>query len=277
MKIGIQGGPLSYHEFAMNQYFGSGKKEIDYYSTFNALIRDLSQKKMDYAVIAIENTVAGSILQNYGLIERYQVWITGEIYYHISLHLMALDMTPIEQLEKVLSHPMALNQAHEFLNRFPKLELVEWNDTADAAKYVKEHNIAKTGVIAARQVADYYGLHILAEDIQTHSLNFTRFLILSSDRRKPDSGANKATISFQLVSKVGALADVLQVFKKNNINLTKIQSIPIPGKPSEYSFHVDLVWEERKNYVYAIEELTAMVKKLVIFGEYNAAPIPFSS
>jgi prephenate dehydratase len=270
MKVGIQGGPASFHEMAAFKYFGESIGEIIYFRSFSAMIRSLKGQHIDAAVMAIENTVAGSILPNYALLEKYGCNIIGEVYLRIALHLMTLKPVSIDQIRRIISHPMAILQSQDFLDQLSHpVEIIEDYDTADAAKKLRENGWEDVGVIASSMAAYTYNLHIIESEIETHKQNFTRFLVLNESGLPQPSHPNKASISFQLISKVGALADVLQIFKNHRINLTKIQSLPIIGKPYEYAFHVDLTWEKWEHFQNAIKEIRSHVISLKKFGEYR--------
>lgn len=269
MKIAIQGVRASFHDIVAHEYF-PGKIEILECSTFKSLCENLKSQKCDFAVMAIENTIAGSILPNYSLLESYRFHIVGEHYLRISLALMGLKN--LTDLEFVQSHPMALYQCEEFLNKHPKLKIIEGADTAESAKWISENKMDKYGAIAHEKAGAIYGLNILAKEIESNKQNFTRFLILS---REPFSGeTNKASLRFHLPHKPGALVQVLQVFDQFQINMTKLQSVPILGRPYEYGFHVDLEWKTRNDYEQALNIIKSKVTDLVLFGEYKSVQKP---
>jgi prephenate dehydratase len=266
LKIAIQGIAGSFHEVAARYFFGPEieTKECD---TFRILCQSLKDDEVDYCAMAIENTIAGSILPNYALLREFQFKIIGEVFIHIQMNLMALPGVKIEDLKFIHSHPIALNQCAEYLNTLKHAKLVEKNDTAESAKVIQEENLRDTAAVASIAAAEMYGLEILEKRIETNKQNFTRFLILSKTMvDKPEN--NKASISFELCHQIGALADILLIFRDNNINLTKIQSIPIIGKPYEYQFYVDLEWDGRENYENAVFQMLKKVTNFTVLGEY---------
>ena len=229
IRVAIQGIATSFHEVAAFQYFGVATQTVECLS-FNAVCESLKDGEADFAVMAIENSIAGSILPNYLLLQQYHFTILGEVYLPIHMHLLALPGVKMSSIKIIESHPMAIRQCSEYLHRLPNIELRESEDTAWSAKKIKEKNLGDTAAIANEQAAKRFGLAILEKRIETHKKNFTRFLILS----KPNGlqrGSNKASLSFEVANEVGSLADALMTFKDGGINLSKIQSVPIIGKP----------------------------------------------
>jgi prephenate dehydratase len=273
-KVAIQGLKTSYHEVAALKFF-PGPVEILECLTFHEVCEALDKSQADYAVMAIENSIAGSILPNYFLLQQYHFNISGEIYLPIHMHLLALPGVRLKDIKCIESHPMAIRQCSEYLYELNGIEIRESDDTALSARRVKEKKLKNTAAIANEYAAKKYGLQILERRIETHKKNFTRFLILS---RKSENTveANKASLSFEVANEVGSLAETLMVFKTNQINLTKIQSIPIIGKPSEYSIHVDVEWRRRKDYDEAMKNVLRKVKNLNVLGEYKKARIEYS-
>ena len=273
-KVAIQGLSTSFHEVAAFTYF---QEPVDIVEclTFHGLCEALDKGKADYAVMAIENSIAGSILPNYFLLQQYHFNITGEVYLPIHMHLLAMKGVKLSDITSIESHPMAIRQCSEFLHALNGIEIRESDDTALSAKRVKELKLKNTAAIANERAAKKYGLQILERRIETHKKNFTRFLILSH-RSQSAPEANKASLSFEVANEVGSLADALMTLKTNRINLTKIQSIPIIGKPSEYSIHVDVEWKRRKNYEDALKQILRQVKNLNVLGEYKKAKIEYT-
>jgi prephenate dehydratase len=267
LKIAIQGIATSFHEVAAQTYFGLGIESVECLS-FHALCEALKTKKSDFAVMAIENSIAGSILPNYFLLQDYRFSIVGEVYLPIHMHLLAMPRVKLSDIKNIESHPMAIRQCSDFLFRLKNVEIRESDDTAVSAKKVKEGNLKQTAAIANEHAAKKFGLQILEKRIETNKKNFTRFLILARGNSKV-TDSNKASICFEVVNEVGSLADALTTFKEHKINLTKIQSIPIIGKPSEYSIHLDLEWKKRKEYDTAMQQVMRQVRNLNILGEYK--------
>ncbi len=273
MKVAIQGIATSFHDVAAQTYFDEPVAIIECL-TFHSLCEKLKHGEADFAVMAIENSIAGSILPNYFLLQDYHFSIVGELYLPIHMHLLALDGVKMEDVKSIESHPMAIRQCSEYLHRLNGIEIKESDDTALSAKKIKEKKLSDTAAIGNEMTAKKFGLRVLEKHIETHKKNFTRFLILSR-KTKSQPESNKASLSFEVAHEVGSLAEVLMSFKENSINLTKIQSIPIIGKPAEYSIHVDVEWKKRKNYNDAIHEVLRKVKNLNILGEYKKAVIKF--
>src|SRR5688572_27645060 len=273
LKIAIQGIATSFHEVAALTYFNEPIDTVECLS-FHQLCESLKNGTSDYAVMAIENSIAGSILPNYFLLQDYHFNIIGELYLPIHMHLMALPGTKVSDLKTIESHPMAIRQCTEFLHSLNGVEIRESDDTALSAKRVKELKLKNTAAIANEYAAKKFGLTILEKRIETHKKNFTRFLVLAK-RRNGETESNKASMCFEVANEVGSLADALMTFKNNSINLSKIQSIPIIGKPSEYSIHVDVEWKKRKNYDDALKQVLRQVKNLNVLGEYKKAKIEY--
>lgn len=273
VRVAIQGIATSFHEVAAIRHFGENIKTIECL-TFHALCESLKTGNADYAMMAIENSIAGSILPNYFLLQSYHFNIIGELYLPIHMHLLVLPGVKLEDIKVIESHPMAIRQCTEFIHGLKDVEVRESDDTALSAKRVGELKLRNTAAIANEFAARKYGLEILEKRIETHKKNFTRFLVLSK-KGVDDDGANKASISFEVANEVGSLADALTTFKNNTINLTKIQSIPIIGKPSEYSIHIDVEWSKRKNYDQAMRQVLRQVKNLNVLGEYKKAKIEY--
>lgn len=275
IRVAIQGIATSFHEVAAMTFFG-GAAQIETIEclSFHDLCESLDKGESNYAVMAIENSIAGSILPNYFLLQSYHFSIIGELYLPIHMHLLALPGVRREDIKVIESHPMAIRQCAEYIHSLSGVEVRESDDTALSAKRVSEMKLKDTAAIANEFAAKKYGLEILEKRIETHKKNFTRFLILAK-RSVEQVDSNKASLSFEVAHEVGSLAETLMIFKNNNINLTKIQSIPIIGKPSEYSIHVDVEWKKRKHYDDAMSQILRKVKNLNILGEYKKAKIEY--
>lgn len=272
-RVAIQGIATSFHEVAALTYFNEPIETVECLS-FHQLCESLKHGKSDVAVMAIENSIAGSILPNYFLLQDYHFTISGELYLPIHMHLLALPGVKLEDIECIESHPMAIRQCTEYLHALKGVEIRESDDTALSAKRVKELKLKNTAAIANEHAAKKYGLQILEKRIETHKKNFTRFLILTK-RSNGKAESNKASLSFEVANEAGSLADALTTFKNNGINLTKIQSIPIIGRPTEYSIHIDVEWKKRKNYNEAMNQVLRQVKNMNVLGEYKKAQIKF--
>lgn len=274
MKIGIQGVKGSFHDLAASLYFHSEDYDIQPFGEFRSLARAVSNKELDYGVMAIENTIAGSILPNYALMSEYGLEISGEVYCRIEMSFLANPGTKIEDIRHVYSHPMALLQCADFLGRNPHIKLNEYEDTADSARMIKENGMLDCAAIASHRAAEIFGLEVLEENIETNKENYTRFLILKGRMNGYDQVAEKASLSLVTSHEPGSLAETLMVFKNYNLNMTKIQSIPILGEPYNYSFNIDLVWDDYNDYTAAMKEVEASAKSLRILGEYKRGNSP---
>ncbi len=273
LKVAIQGIATSFHEVAAQTYFGDSIESVECLS-FHALCESLKKAEADFAVMAIENSIAGSILPNYFLLQEYHFSIIGEVYLPIHMHLLALPGVKMSDIRSVESHPMAIRQCNDFLFRLKNVEIRESDDTAVSARKVKENKLTNTAAIANEHAAKKFGLQILEKRIETNKKNFTRFLILAKGRQTAHD-SNKASLCFEVANEVGSLAEALMTLKNNLINLTKIQSIPIVGKPSEYSIHIDIEWTKRRNYDNAMQEMLRQVRNLNVLGEYKRAKIEY--
>ncbi len=267
--IAIQGIQGSNHHKVAQAYFGNDV-QLDECLSFDALVNSLLQEKSAYAIMALENTIAGSIIPNYALIDANNIHINGEFYLNIHHHLMALPNQKIEDITEVCSHPMALLQCKEFFKQYPHIKLVEDVDTAAVAQKIQAEQRTKTAAIATKMAADLFELEILSTEIQTIKTNATRFVILQKE--KPTNGIDqidKASIRFELDHKRGSLAAVLNVMSDCKLNLTKIQSLPIIETPWKYAFFVDVTFESYENYTKAIAILEIMTTSLKVLGTYK--------
>ena len=275
LKIGIQGIRASFHDMASRAYFKDQDIELVEIRDFRTQAEAVANGEVDYAVMAIENTIAGSILPNYGFIEEYGLKILGEEYLRISMQLMALPGTRLDEVKEVISHPMALRQSMNFLREYPEWKISEVTDTALSAKDIKEQELQGVAAIAGTLAAEEYGLDIIAADIETNKQNYTRFLILGSEDENHVNESDKASVRLILSHSPGSLSRALQVLNEYSINLTKIQSVPIIGKPYEYAIHFDVEYADYLVYSSAMEKIASMVKEIQVLGVYKkgAAPV----
>ncbi|KAB8156030.1 prephenate dehydratase [Kordia sp. TARA_039_SRF] len=267
--IAIQGILGSNHHKVAQLYFGN-EIQLDECLSFDALVHSLMEGKSDYAIMAIENTIAGSIIPNYALIDANNIHINGEYYLNIHHHLMALPNQNIEDITEVCSHPMALLQCKEFFKQYPHIKLVEDNDTAEVARRIQEQQLKGTAAIATKTAAELFQLQVLSAEIQTIKTNATRFVILQKE--KPSNRIDqidKASLRFELDHKRGSLATVLNVMSDCKLNLTKIQSLPIIETPWKYAFFVDVTFEAYEDYTKAISILEIMSTSLKVLGTYK--------
>lgn len=272
-KIAIQGIKGSFHHQVALEYFQS-TIEIDECLSFESLVDSLLKNNSQLAVMAIENSIAGSIIPNYALIDKNNFQIIGEYYLDIVQNLMVLNGQKLEEIQEVHSHPMALLQCMDFLKKHPNIKLVEDKDTAETAKRIHQNQIKGIAAIGSKVAAELYNLTIIAPEIQTVNNNMTRFFIISKEKIHPKiSGSkeeiNKASLKFELDDTPGSLATVLNVMTNCKLNLTKIQSMPIIETPFQYSFFVDVVFEKYKHYEKAVKILEIMTNHFKVLGEYK--------
>lgn len=271
-RIALQGIAGSFHEEAALKYFNE-EIEVVECKSFTRVCELIDADKVEYAVMAIENSIAGSLLKNYQLIRDYHLRIIGEIYLHIQMNLMTAEGVKMSDITDIYSHPIALQQCVEYLEKyFPEVQLHEGIDTAGAAKFISEAKPKNAAAIGNLRSAELYGLNVLETGIETNKKNYTRFLILAK-QGIPTDKANKASLCFEVGHFYGALARVLNIFAEHKINLNKIQSVPIIGKPNEYTIHVDVEWEKLENYEKAIHQVLKDVSSLAILGEYERGEI----
>lgn len=271
-KIAIQGGIGAYHGIAAEQYFKNEEIEIVSCLTFKDIFTTINKEPNTIGIMAIENTIAGSLLPNHQLLRESKLPIAGEYKLRISHCLAALPGQHIHEIKEVQSHPMALMQCENFLETLSGVKLVEHEDTALAAKEIAEKGLKTCAAICSKRAAEIYGLTVLASGIETNKHNFTRFLIFGNkyivDELQKGEVLNKSSIVFTLPHREGSLSKVLSVFSFYDINLTKIQSLPIVGREWEYQFYVDLKFVDLERYHQSISAIKPLINELKILGEY---------
>ena len=273
-KIAIQGVKGCFHEQAARLFYegqGCSSPEIVECAEFDDLYKSLLSGQAQAAVMAIENTVSGGLLPNFELLRKYDRKIKGEVFLRIQQNLMALPGQKIEDIKEVRTHYMAINQTREFFKDYPWIRLVESEDTAKSAADVAQNNLLGVGAVASELAARLYGLDILARSIETYKQNFTRFLILDDGLNVDKKDGNKASWRFTLNHKPGSLAHVLTILSFYDMNLTRIQSLPIPGQEWQYFFYVDIKFEDYLRYEQALSAVRPLMEDLNILGEYIAA------
>lgn len=273
LKIGIQGVRASFHDVAAHEYFSQIPIEAIEFSSFRSLCQSLKNGELDFIVMAIENSIAGSILPNYSLLERFELKVIGEVYQRIIMNLMALPGQKTKDLQYVQSHPMALLQCEDFLAKHSHLKVVEAADTAESAKDIQEKSLRRHGAIASELAAHAYGLEILERSIETNKANYTRFLIVGLESSK-NILSDKASLRFEISHQPGSLLEILSSFQAHGLNMTKLQSVPIIGRPYEYSFHVDVEWQDEAEYKKALREIESKTINLIRLGEYQKSQKP---
>jgi prephenate dehydratase len=273
-RISIQGVKGCFHEQAARLFYQSRNQQIpDIVEclTFDDLYLSMDRGESDAAIMAIENTVSGGLLPNFELLRKYDRKIKGEVFLRIQQNLMALPGQRIEDIREVRTHYMAINQTREFFKNCPWIRLVESEDTAKSAAEVAEHGLMGVGAVASTLAADLYGLDILAESIETYKQNFTRFLIFDDELSVNKEEINKASMCFTLPHAPGSLAHVLTILSFYGMNMTRIQSLPIPGQEWQYFFYVDIKFDDYVRYEQALAAVRPLMEDLNILGEYKAA------
>ncbi len=269
--IAIQGIIGSFHHEVAQLYFNANSEVVECMS-FDGTVESLLKGDADYIVMALENSIAGSIIPNYALIDVHNLSIVGEHYLDIQHNLLALKGQSIEEISEVHSHPMALLQCKVFFKDFPHVKLVEAKDTADVAKQITEKNLKGIAAIASKNAAVLYGLEVLAESIQTIKHNETRFVIVKREKDEIEQkGLNKASLKFELDHKRGSLATILNVVSDCQLSLTKIQSLPKIETPWKYAFFVDVTFQDYKDYEKASSIMQLMAENFKVLGEYKNA------
>ena len=273
-KVTIQGVKGCFHDAAARAYFAGEDIDVVPCETFGSMFDCLKSDSSLIGAMAIENTIAGSLLQNHALLRQSNLTVVGEYKMRISHVLCALPGQNIDELTEVNSHPMALMQCEQFLHRHPNLKMVEKTDTAGSAEEIAKLGLRGHAAICGKLAAQLYGLNILEEGIETNKHNFTRFLVVADPwqvdelRQHHVNATNKASMVFTLPHTEGSLSQVLSILSFYNINLTKIQSLPIIGREWEYQFYVDVAFNDYLRYKQSIAAITPLTKELKLLGEY---------
>ena len=273
-NIAIQGVKGCFHEQAAGLFYGRNgldNPQIVECDTFEGLYTSMDRGSADAAVMAIENTVSGGLLPNFELLRKYDRKIKGEVFLRIQQNLMAIPGQKIQDIKEVRTHYMAINQTREFFKDYPWIRLVESEDTAKSAAQIAKEGLMGIGAVASTLASELYGLEMLAESIETYKQNFTRFLILDDSMSVDKSQVNKVSMCFTLPHTAGSLAHVLTILSFYGMNLTRIQSLPIPGHQWQYFFYVDIKFEDYQRYTQAIAAVRPLMEDLNVLGEYVAA------
>jgi prephenate dehydratase len=271
--IAIQGIKGSFHHQVALDYFDE-IQSIDECMSFDSLVESILTNKASHAVMAIENSIAGSIIPNYALIDKNNLKVIGEYYLSVHHNFMSLKGQEVEDILEVHSHPMAILQCKEFFKNYPHIKLVEDKDTAETAKRIHDYQLKGIGAIASKTAAELYDLEILAAEIQTINNNQTRFVIIANNQYDGNkSEINKASLKFELEHKRGSLATVLNVMSDCKLNLTKIQSLPKIETPFQYAFFVDITFDDYKDYKKGKQILEIMTTHFKVLGEYKNAKL----
>ena len=276
-KVAIQGLEGSYHDIATREFFKDEEIELICCNTFNEVFSAIASDSKTIALVAIENTIAGSLLHNYELLRDSGTVIVGEQKLRIAHCVCCLPDEDWQDLKEVHSHPVALAQCETFLQRHPELKAVQAEDTALSAKDIKEKQLHGHAAICSTRAAKMYGMRILQENVETNKHNFTRFLVVADRWRADELKAegighhvNKSNIVFSLPHQEGSLSQILSIFTFYRINLTKIQSLPIIGREWEYMFYVDVTFDDYTRFRQSIDAVRPLTKELSILGEYKA-------
>lgn len=272
-RIAIQGSVGSFHDIAAHQYFKDEQIQLICCHTFEQVFENIKRDPTVIGMLAIENTIAGSLLHNYELLRNSGTTIVGEHKLHIEHSICCLPEDSWETIREVHSHPVALMQCRGFLADHPELKAVEATDTAGAAKLISEQNCRGWAAICNASAARLYGMKVLKESIEDNKHNFTRFLVVSDPRKadflRPLDKTNKASLVFSLPHEEGSLSQVLSILYFYKINLTKIQSLPIIGHEWKYMFYVDVTFSDLIRYRQSIDAIIPLTKELKVIGEYK--------
>jgi prephenate dehydratase len=270
-RISIQGYEGSFHQLAARSFFGEDVRIIPC-ATFGEVVKIAGDESLsEGGIMAIENSIAGSILANYALLQKSNLRIRGEVYLQIDQNLLANPGVTLEDIREVHSHPMALQQCLPFLDRY-KWKLVETEDTALSARYIHQHKTKHIAAIAGKLAAELFDLNILAPKIQSEKDNYTRFLVLERTEKGEEGledGVNKASVHFHTTHSTGSLARVLTKIAAGGVNLSKLQSVPIPASIWKYSFHADMEFETPGQFFEVMESIAPLTEQVRIFGIYK--------
>ncbi|AEM71013.1 Prephenate dehydratase [Allomuricauda ruestringensis DSM 13258] len=271
IKVAIQGIKGSNHHQVAKDFFGDDIDLLEC-NSFDAVVDNLMIGTADKGIMAIENSIAGSIIPNYNLVYHNSIHVIGEHYLNIHHNLMVMKGKSFDDIQEVHSHPMALLQCKEFFKAHPQIKLVESMDTAETAKRIKDENLEHIAAIAPKMAADLYDLEIIADNIQTIVNNSTRFIILKKQNKVlPEEEINKASLRFITDHKRGSLATVLNVMSDCNMNLTKIQSLPVIETPWKYAFFVDVTFDKYEHFAKTKSLMQIMAEDFKVLGEYKNA------
>lgn len=271
-RIAIQGRIGSFHDIAAHEYFEGEQIQLICCDTFEQVFENIKRDPTVIGLVAIENTIAGSLLHNYELLRDSGATIVGEHRLHITHSICCLPEDDWTTVSEVHSHPVALMQCRQWLSNHPDLKAVEADDTAGSAEYIKNNNCLRWAAICHAHAAKLYGLKVLEDHIEDNKHNFTRFLVICAPQKadflRPVNAVNKASLVFSLPHSEGSLSKVLTILSFYDINLTKIQSLPIIGKEWEYLFYVDVTFDDLVRYRQAVDAITPLTRNIKIIGEY---------
>ena len=272
-SVAIQGVKGSFHHIVSQNYFSKDTRIVECLS-FDSVVESLINQETDAVIMAIENSIAGSIIPNYALIDNENLHIVGEKYLDIQHNFMALPNQSLNDIKEVYSHPMALLQCKEFFKKYPHIKLIEDKDTAEVAERIHKKQLKGVAAIASKLASELFNLEILASSIQTIKHNETRFVIVKLENHEiPEEEINKASIKFDVDHKRGSLATILNVMSDCKLNLTKIQSLPKIETPWKYAFFVDVTFKSYTDYKKAKSIMAIMAQDFKVLGEYKNAKL----
>ena len=266
LKIAIQGYEGCFHHIAANDYFGRDISIMPQ-DPFRGVAAAVKRGEADMGMMAIENSIAGSIIANYSILQDAKLQVAGEIYLPIKQNLMVLPDVELEDIREVESHPMALLQCIDYLDSRP-WKLVESEDTALSARHIAEKGLRHTAAIASELAAEMFGLKIIAPEINTIKSNYTRFMVLKRHDHNIDPHADKASLYFKTDHREGSLLRTLSQLQ--GINLSKLQSYPIPSEPWHYLFHIDLEFGCLDDYIRNLDRLQEAAEEVHVYGVYRS-------
>jgi prephenate dehydratase len=269
-KIAIQGIEGSNH-YKVVRDFITNAPELSCFDDFRSLCKSVAESKTNFGIMAIENSIAGSILPNYRLLSEFGLHITAEYYLDIQHNLVAIKGQTLKDISTVRSHQMALLQCGEFFEKYPEIRLIEDTDTALPAKQISENHNLRTGALVPNGTAELFGLEVLAPQVQDHNLNSTRFVRVEKQLLKSTTDIDKASIKFELEHQPGALFKVLEVLNSHNINMTKIQSVPVQRSKWNYAFYLDILFENYDIIENVLEQLDSITHNFKVLGHYKQA------
>jgi prephenate dehydratase len=274
MTISIQGVKGAFHEEAALNYYGEQVNILPNIS-FTEVIESIRSNMATAGIMAVENTISGTIHSNLNLIRESGLSICGELYLQIEQNLVGLPGTNIENLIEVHSHYMAIDQCREFFRKHPHIKLIESDDTAISMKEIAEKQLSDTGAIGSKVGAHHYGLHIIAESIETNKKNYTRFLIVEKENKTKPELINKSSLSITLPNHKGSLSQVLSVIAFYDVDLSKIESVPVVGEPWHYRFYIDVLFDNYNKYRSMLQAIGPLTDELRILGEYTSGSRSF--
>lgn len=273
LRIAVQGYPGSFHDVAARRFWPDKNLVLIPADSFDILAQQLRDGIADMAVMAIENSIAGSILQNYRILRENGFWVSGEIYLRIKHNLLGIKGTTLDDIKEVASHPMAINQCRQFLSQYPHWKIVESEDTALSAQHVADKNKKSKACIASADAADIYHLQNMAPGIETNKTNYTRFFIVNKTQVDVSDDVDKASVYIRVQDKKGQLLKVLQVIQDHDLNMSKLQSFPVVGSFREYFFHLDIEFDHISQYLGLKEDLLNLTFEYDETGIYKRADI----